>query len=103
MRPQCCLAALSLAFATALSTNPFELPSGYNRFGSVSEEITWKPCYEGRTECGRFEVPLDKKNATAGKASLAVIRHRATEGNRLGTLFLNPGGPGIIIVKLKNY
>jgi hypothetical protein len=45
-------------------------------------------------ECGRFEVPLDYHNVSAGNAQLAVIRFNATKTTRLGTLFVNPGGPG---------
>ncbi|KAF8598572.1 hypothetical protein BDV93DRAFT_561172, partial [Ceratobasidium sp. AG-I] len=61
-----------------------------------SPKITWAPC--GNTtiprECGTFEVPLDYKDAAAGKALLAVARINATKTPRLGTLFTNPGGPG---------
>ncbi|CAE6378531.1 unnamed protein product [Rhizoctonia solani] len=58
--------------------------------------ISWAPC--GNTtiprECGRFEVPLDYTDSTAGAGSLAVARLNATVTPRLGTIFLNPGGPG---------
>ncbi|KAG9096104.1 hypothetical protein FRC06_009047, partial [Ceratobasidium sp. 370] len=45
-------------------------------------------------DCARFEVPLDWHDESAGKASLAVARYRATKQPKIGTLFLNPGGPG---------
>ncbi|QRV91985.1 Abhydrolase domain-containing protein [Ceratobasidium sp. AG-Ba] len=45
-------------------------------------------------QCGRFEVPLDYQNATAGKASLAVVKYPATKQPKIGTLFWNGGGPG---------
>ncbi|KAG9081140.1 hypothetical protein FRC06_005797 [Ceratobasidium sp. 370] len=54
----------------------------------------WSCGDNGSRECGRFEVPLDYQNATAGKASLAVARLRATRQPKMGTLFVNPGGPG---------
>ncbi|CAE6498713.1 unnamed protein product [Rhizoctonia solani] len=58
--------------------------------------ISWTPCGNATIprECGRFEVPLDYANSTAGTASLAVARLNATVSPRLGTLFVNPGGPG---------
>ncbi|CAE7136267.1 unnamed protein product [Rhizoctonia solani] len=59
--------------------------------------ISWAPCGGNLTiprECGRFEVPLDYANKKAGKASLAVIRLNATVSPRLGTVLVNPGGPG---------
>ncbi|CAE6441468.1 unnamed protein product [Rhizoctonia solani] len=61
-----------------------------------NSHITWTPC--GNTaiprECGRFEVPLDYANHKAGTATLAVARLNATATPRLGTIFINPGGPG---------
>jgi hypothetical protein len=86
---------LSLAFATAASASPFDLPPDFSRFDPISEGISWEPCYEdAQTECGRFEVPLDYQDTKAGKASLAVVRYAAINQPKLGTLFLNPGGPG---------
>ncbi|KAG8736012.1 hypothetical protein FRC10_009885 [Ceratobasidium sp. 414] len=90
-------AALGVALATLVSANPFTLPTGFHRFAVRSKNITWGPCETGNStnrQCGRFEVPLDYHNATAGKASLAVARYLATKQPKLGTLFLNPGGPG---------
>ncbi|KAI4519163.1 alpha/beta-hydrolase [Schizophyllum commune Loenen D] len=43
--------------------------------------------------CGYYEVPLDYANETAGTTKLAVVKYPATE-DRVGTLFVNPGGPG---------
>jgi hypothetical protein len=89
------VAAPSVVFAAAVSADPFALPSDFDRFAPLSSGITWTPCGRyGAGRCGRFEVPLDYKNATAGKASIAVARHPATKQPKLGTLFLNPGGPG---------
>ncbi|CAE6463673.1 unnamed protein product [Rhizoctonia solani] len=58
--------------------------------------ISWTPCGDATIprECGRFEVPLDYADSTAGTGSLAVARLNATVAPRLGTIFLNPGGPG---------
>ncbi|CAE6498743.1 unnamed protein product [Rhizoctonia solani] len=58
--------------------------------------IQWTPCGNATIprECGQFEVPLDYKNFSAGTATLAVARLNATVSPRLGTIFVNPGGPG---------
>ncbi|QRV81714.1 Abhydrolase domain-containing protein [Ceratobasidium sp. AG-Ba] len=88
--------ALAIGLATVVAATPFDLPPGFHRFAPRATNITWEAC-EGAsnvTECGRFEVPLDYHNATAGKASLAVARYPATKQPKRGTLFLNPGGPG---------
>ncbi|QRV95978.1 Abhydrolase domain-containing protein [Ceratobasidium sp. AG-Ba] len=70
-------------------------PASGSRPRSKAEGIARKTCdTTGLIECGRFEVPLDYKNLTASKASLAVARYAATKEPKLGTLFLNTGGPG---------
>ncbi|CAE6456002.1 unnamed protein product [Rhizoctonia solani] len=45
-------------------------------------------------ECSQFVVPLDWAGHGAGNAILAVARYKATKQPKLGTLFINPGGPG---------
>lgn len=47
-----------------------------------------------RIECARVEVPLDHADLDGARTVVAVTRHPAT-GDRIGTLFVNPGGPGI--------
>ncbi|KAG9122808.1 hypothetical protein FRC07_000644 [Ceratobasidium sp. 392] len=89
--------SLGVASATVAAANPFALPPNFHRFASQSPNITWGDCESGNStnrQCGRFEVPLDYQNSNAGKASLAVARYPATSQPKLGTLFLNPGGPG---------
>ncbi|KAG8790144.1 hypothetical protein FRC12_012673 [Ceratobasidium sp. 428] len=90
-------AFLGVAFVTFATASLFDLPPGFHRFAARSENITWGDCESVNStnrQCGRFEVPLDYQNSTAGKASLAVTRYFATAQPKLGTLFLNPGGPG---------
>jgi hypothetical protein len=90
-----CAAVLGAACAAVVSADPFALPSDFDRFAPISEGITWKPCGKHNAgQCGRFEVPLDYDNLSAGKASLAVMRYPAINEPKLGTLFINPGGPG---------
>jgi len=44
-------------------------------------------------QCTTVTVPVDYDNPVGGQAKLAVIRIPAT-GQRIGSLFVNPGGPG---------
>ncbi|QRV77167.1 hypothetical protein RhiJN_05182 [Ceratobasidium sp. AG-Ba] len=92
------LHATTFAIATAslALAGPLDLTPHCDRFAPRVENITWGLCPGPDTpaQCGRFEVPLDYQNATAGKASLAVGRYPATKQPKLGTLFFNPGGPG---------
>ncbi|AEI10837.1 TAP domain protein [Cellulomonas gilvus ATCC 13127] len=63
---------------------------GLARF--YAQTLAWQECDQG--ECARLEVPLDYADLEAGSVELAVARQRATGGDRIGSLLLNPGGPG---------
>ncbi|KAG9119699.1 hypothetical protein FRC07_005140 [Ceratobasidium sp. 392] len=90
-----CLLLGATALSAAVQANSFSLPSGYHRYAPRNQGIDWAPCAQNDArDCARFEVPLDWHNETAGKASLAVARYRATQKPKIGTLFVNPGGPG---------
>ncbi len=54
--------------------------------------LTWKSC-NGSMQCSTAKAPLDWADPSAGDIELALIRHPAT-GTRLGSLLVNPGGPG---------
>jgi hypothetical protein len=87
---------LSLSFSIIVRTASIPLPSGYHRYSARNNNLEWKNCSVGLAgrECTQFEVPLDWHNDTAGKGSLAIIRYPATKQPKLGTLFINTGGPG---------
>lgn len=57
-----------------------------------SQVLTWHPCADDM-QCTTVKAPLDWTNPSAGQISLALVRHPAT-GKRLGSLLVNPGGPG---------
>ena len=56
----------------------------------------WQPCPAGDVplECTRLTVPVDWSKPAGEKITLKVARLRAT-GTRLGSVVINPGGPGI--------
>jgi pimeloyl-ACP methyl ester carboxylesterase len=57
-------------------------------------KLTWADC-EGGFECAKAAVPLDHGRPDGTKIDLALIRKPATDSSaRIGSLFLNPGGPG---------
>ena len=58
-----------------------------------SQVPQWSPC-EAEFECTTVTVPLDYADPAAGDIDLAVVRHRATGGDPVGSLLTNPGGPG---------
>lgn len=55
--------------------------------------INWRSCAMGTRDCGSLQVPLDYDAPTDATLRVAIMRHRA-KGRRVGTLLLNPGGPG---------
>jgi pimeloyl-ACP methyl ester carboxylesterase len=63
----------------------------------VGAPIVWGACDPPGLDlqCARIAVPLDWKDPGGRTISLAVIRHLASKSQeRVGTLFINPGGPG---------
>jgi pimeloyl-ACP methyl ester carboxylesterase len=56
--------------------------------------IHWTPCGD-RLECATVPVPLDWSRPHGPAISLSVMRHLATApAHRIGSLLVNPGGPG---------
>ncbi|TNM38720.1 alpha/beta hydrolase [Nocardioides albidus] len=70
---------------------PTEGPDGRSLEDFYGQRITWTRC--DQNECGTLEVPVDYQNPGDGSIKLAVERTRAT-GDRIGSLVVNPGGPG---------
>ena len=56
----------------------------------------WKPCAEDKTvQCATLAVPVDWAQPYGPSVAIAVARRPAAEAkNRIGTLVVNPGGPG---------
>ncbi|MEZ3155529.1 alpha/beta hydrolase [Microbacterium sp. BWR-S6Y] len=59
------------------------------------QTLTWSACGSAGFDCTTVTAPRDYSDPSAGDLSLAVIRHRATSGQSLGSLLTNPGGPGV--------
>ncbi|MGQ0832260.1 MAG: alpha/beta hydrolase [Microthrixaceae bacterium] len=55
------------------------------------EPIDWSSCAFG--QCAKVQVPLDYREPNGRLIEIAVSRTRA-KGDRIGALFVNPGGPG---------
>jgi pimeloyl-ACP methyl ester carboxylesterase len=60
------------------------------------QTITWSPCVEDPTaECGTLRVPIDWSRPRGETFDLALARRPATDpAARIGSLVINPGGPG---------
>jgi pimeloyl-ACP methyl ester carboxylesterase len=66
-----------------------------SRAARATTGISWKGCGV-RLQCARVRVPLDSARPHGPTISLAVIRYRPhTRAPRIGSLFVNFGGPGV--------
>jgi pimeloyl-ACP methyl ester carboxylesterase len=59
------------------------------------QTVTWQAC-RGSFECATIEVPLDYGDPAGTTLSVALLRTPATDdARRIGSLLVNPGGPGV--------
>ncbi|GAA2541087.1 alpha/beta hydrolase [Winogradskya consettensis] len=57
-------------------------------------KLDWYECWE-TAECATTRLPLDYDQPTGAKTEIAVLRIKAKDqAHKIGTLFVNPGGPG---------
>lgn len=60
----------------------------------VAPALKWKRC-RGNFECAKLEVPIDYAHPDDGTLELALLRRRSIDREqRIGSLVVNPGGPG---------
>ena len=59
-----------------------------------TQELKWRDCY-GNYQCSSLLVPIDYADLSVGAFSLALLRYQALDQDRrIGSLVVNPGGPG---------
>ena len=59
------------------------------------QKLTWRGCGVPGFQCATMKAPLDYTKPDGTEIKLAVSRKKATgPGKRLGSLLVNPGGPG---------
>jgi pimeloyl-ACP methyl ester carboxylesterase len=58
-----------------------------------NQKLDWQKC-GGGLSCAAILAPLDYADPDGTALRLALARRAATGSRRLGTLFINPGGPG---------
>ncbi|HET6856619.1 MAG TPA: alpha/beta hydrolase [Streptomyces sp.] len=60
-----------------------------------AQKLSWRDCGVAGFQCATMKAPLDYAKPAAGDIKLAVSRKKATgPGARIGSLLVNPGGPG---------
>jgi pimeloyl-ACP methyl ester carboxylesterase len=75
------------------TTTTTTAPSGTRSDAPVDDTIEWRDCDGG--ECGELTVPLDYDDPEGPTIDVALIRLPARDpAERIGSLLVNPGGPG---------
>ena len=100
-RPLATVVTLALtitACGNSSSSTDTTTPSLDNATAFVVNPIEWNTC-EGSTstevECGNIEVPFDYSDPDKGSFVLYVKKHNAANpADRIGSMLVNPGGPG---------
>ncbi len=59
-----------------------------------SQKIKWRSCYDSML-CTEVLVPIDYTNIKLGTFKISVLKYEASnKEDRIGSIFVNPGGPG---------
>ncbi|MFJ4500483.1 alpha/beta hydrolase [Streptomyces sp. NPDC088864] len=79
--------------AEAASASPSPVPAALKRY--YSQDLSWRDCGVSGFQCTTMKAPLDYAEPDGDEIELAVSRKKATgPGKRIGSLLVNPGGPG---------
>ncbi|MFH8775869.1 alpha/beta hydrolase [Streptomyces sp. NPDC017958] len=81
------------AAQAALAALPRSTPSALSSY--YNQHLHWRSCGAPGFQCATMVAPLDYAKPGSGDIRLAVARKKATGKDRpLGSLLVNPGGPG---------
>ena len=101
MTPKASLARIGGSLGAALLTIGLAPIAGPASPAAADPALDWSACAldslaADDIECATMTVPMDRNDATGPTFALAVLRHRSsgTPEQRIGSLFVNPGGPG---------
>ena len=88
-----CTAGTSAAGQTTVTALPAATPKALSPY--YHQKLHWHRCATSGFDCTTMKVPLDHERPEEGDIKLAVARRKATgPGRRIGSLLVNPGGPG---------
>ena len=90
--------AVALVLSGCVSAPPVTRPTPERVAADLqpfySQTLDWKPCQAGGMTCTSVTAPVDWAKPSDGSVKLAVVRHATTSADRVGSLLINPGGPG---------
>ena len=81
---------LVLSLATYVQSQP-KYPTTLS--GYYAQKLDWQSCYSNY-QCTDMLVPIDYTNLKTGTFHISVLKFPATTKRKIGSLIVNPGGPG---------
>jgi pimeloyl-ACP methyl ester carboxylesterase len=82
------LVALSITAYTQSQPDYPKTLSGY-----YAQVIKWQSCNQD-FQCATLAVPIDYSKLSTGTFEIALLKYEARTSKKLGSLIVNPGGPG---------
>jgi pimeloyl-ACP methyl ester carboxylesterase len=91
-----CCAVLAAGCAAGSGVSATDAQHSDATFDPADDPFGWTPFGDtGRVEIGTFSAPVDYNDPSRGKFELNIARHLAEKPDeRIGSLLVNPGGPG---------
>jgi pimeloyl-ACP methyl ester carboxylesterase len=84
------LALVALSFTAYTQSQP-DYPK--TLLGYYAQEINWQSCNQD-FQCATLAVPIDYSKLSTGTFEIALLKYEARTSKKLGSLIVNPGGPG---------
>ena len=91
------LAGCGLLPAPNITSSPNTDGVARNLLPYYGQHLVWKDC-GGGFRCATATAPLDWGRPGTGTPVRLALTMRPASGTRIGTLFMNPGGPGVAAV-----
>jgi pimeloyl-ACP methyl ester carboxylesterase len=95
------VALCALVLTSCSSSNNSSVPAASpekltNLDSYYSQELTWTDCKDDKKfQCAEIQVPIDYQNPGNASLTLALKKLSAKDSaNKVGSLLINPGGPG---------
>jgi len=95
LAPVALLAIAALSGCTLLAPPEVEPTTAATSVeGFYAQSLDWSDCEPAGMGCTMVSAPIDWAEPAAGSIELAVVRLATDSGQRVGSLLMNPGGPG---------
>ena len=83
--------ALALFSTVSYIQSRPEIPT--NLAAYYAQQLQWQSCYENY-QCADLLVPIDYTELKTGTFQISVLKYPTMGEKKLGSLIVNPGGPG---------